>query len=49
MGLFLSIVRELYSVAADDRKTYFMEERKVVNVAFSPPYIIISGYCCKRQ
>ncbi|KAK4830929.1 hypothetical protein QYF61_014302 [Mycteria americana] len=27
-------VRELYSVAVDDRNTYFMEERKVINVAF---------------
>lgn len=37
MGLFSSIVRELYSIAADDRNTYFMEGRKVVNVAFFLP------------
>lgn len=49
MGLFSSIVRELYSVAVDDRNTYFMEERKVVKVAFFPPKIITAGYCHKRQ
>lgn len=33
MGLFSSIVRELYSVTVDDRNTCSMEERRVVKVA----------------
>lgn len=40
MGLCSSIVRELYSVAVDDRNTCFMEEGKVVKVALFSIIII---------
>lgn len=34
--MFRSIVRELYSVAVDDRNTYFVEGKKVVMLSFPP-------------